>query len=101
MAKYTKSELIDSTYQKLSNINKNIVNAVINKFLDQINIILTEEEEVDIEIRGFGVFKKRKRKDVNIINPKTKEKRLFKNLYNIRFKKSKELKLNKEVISNE
>ncbi len=99
--KLTKKELIDLTYQNVAGINKNIVSSIINQFLVELNKILSTDQEVDIELRGFGVFKKRKRKDVQIFNPIIKEKKLFSGLYTIRFKKSKESKVKKEVNSNE
>lgn len=87
--KITKKDLIDLTYQKTGGINKNIVSFVVGEFLNELFDILSKNEEIDIEIRGFGVFKKRKREEVVIQNPKTKEKKIYNNLYSVKFKMSK------------
>jgi len=99
--KITRKDLIDLTYQKTKEVNKDLVASIINQFLTELSNILSKEEEINIELRGFGVFKKRKRKDLLILNPKTKEKKIYNNLYSIKFKLSKINKLNKEVGSNE
>lgn len=95
--KIRKKELIDLTYQNTKGVNKQVVSSIINQFLIELNKILLEKNDIDIELRGFGVFKKRKRKETMIINPKTKEKKVFTDLYTIKFKLSKESKLKKEV----
>lgn len=87
--KITKKDLIDLTYQKTEGINKNIVSLIIGQFLNELFDILSKNEEIDVEIRGFGVFKKRKREEVVIQNPKTKEKKIYNNLYSVKFKMSK------------
>jgi len=99
--KVTKKELIDLTYQSIKNVNKSLVSSIINQFFVEINNIFSKNEEVDIEIRGFGVFRKRKRKDIEIFNPKTNKMKLFHGLYSVRFKKSKESKIKKEVNPDE
>ncbi|MFN3412378.1 MAG: HU family DNA-binding protein, partial [Exilispira sp.] len=50
---------------------------------------------------GFGTFKKRKRNNLIIQNPRTKEKKLYNDLYSVKFKLSKKTIINKEVCSNE
>ncbi|HPC37864.1 MAG TPA: HU family DNA-binding protein [Exilispira sp.] len=87
--KITKKDLIDITYQKTEGINKNIISFIIGQFLNELSAILSKNEEIDVEIRGFGVFKKRKREKVVIQNPKTKEKKIYNNLYSVKFKISK------------
>lgn len=87
--KIKKKDLVDLVYQDLKGVNKVIVSKVIDLFLKELNNILNENEEVDVELRGFGVFKKRKRKSAVIQNPKTKEKKIYSDLYSIRFKMSK------------
>lgn len=99
--KITKKDLIDLTYQKTNGVNKDLIASIINQFLIELSNILLMKDEISIEIRGFGVFKKRKRKDLLILNPKTKEKKIHNDLYSIKFKLSKVNKLKKEVGPNE
>ncbi|MCR4422685.1 MAG: hypothetical protein GYA61_04810 [Spirochaetales bacterium] len=99
--KITKKDLIDLTYQKTNGVNKDLIASIINQFLIELSNILLMKDEISIEIRGFGVFKKRKRKDLLILNPKTKEKKIYNDLYSIKFKLSKVNKLKKEVGPNE
>lgn len=99
--KIKKKDLIDLTYQKANGINKNVVSSIINSFLEELYLILSKNEEVNIELRGFGVFKKKKRKEVIIQNPKTKQKSKYSDLYSIKFRISKESKIKKEVGSDE
>lgn len=99
--KFTRKNLINLTYVKTNGINKIIVAEIINNFLDETYKILSKNEEVEIELRGFGTFKKRKRNNLIIQNPRTKEKKLYNDLYSIKFKLSKKTMIDKEVCSNE
>lgn len=99
--KFVRKNLIDLTYYRTAGINKIIVIEVINNFLSEMHKILSKDDEVEIELRGFGTFKKKKRNSVFIQNPKTKEKKLYSDLYSIKFKLSKKSIIYKEDCSNE
>lgn len=89
MKKIVKADLIDVTANEVNVLPKTVVAYIINQFLKILHRQLKENEEFSIELRGFGVFTKKKRKPSIIKNPKTNESHLYQDLYSISFRLSK------------
>lgn len=69
--KITKDDLITAIYEK-SDVNKKDIAKIIDLFLEEVKIQL--ESDSVIELRGFGTFETRLRKEKkNARNPKTGE----------------------------
>tara|TARA_B100001123_G_C14486035_1_gene700339 strand:+ start:203 stop:490 length:288 start_codon:yes stop_codon:yes gene_type:complete len=82
-----KSEIISKLNKKFNSLSPNDTEKIINLFFNKISNSLTDNKNV--EIRGFGSFKKKINKAKMVRNPKTNEKK-FKNETNkIHFKISK------------
>ncbi len=67
----TKAELTDKLANKVDGINKREAEIIVNAFFDSIKGALASNDNV--EIRGFGSFKLRSRKERDGRNPKTGE----------------------------
>ena len=65
----TKAELVDKIAEKKQGLTRKDVEAVVNTVLDSIKDALASGDK--IEIRGFGSFKIRSRKQREGRNPKT------------------------------
>ena len=82
-----KSGIIDKLNQKFNNLSLSDTEKIINLFFNKIGNSLYQNK--NIEIRGFGSFKKKINKAKFVRNPKTNEK-IFKNeTYKIHYKISK------------
>ena len=95
-----KSELISNIQKKHKNLSSNDIELITNLFFKKITKSLNENN--NIEIRGFGTFKKKVNKSKLVRNPKTNEKILKKETFKIHFKIGKILhNLINNQISNE
>tara|TARA_B100000579_G_C22657884_1_gene769446 strand:- start:10 stop:303 length:294 start_codon:yes stop_codon:yes gene_type:complete len=95
-----KSELISNIQKKHKNLSQNDIELITNLFFKKITKSLNEDK--NIEIRGFGTFKKKMNKSKLVRNPKTNEKILKKETFKIHFKIGKILhNLINNQISNE
>ena len=69
--KVTKSDIIDTVYEK-TGMNRKEIRTVVDLFIDEIRVSLMEQ--MVIELRGFGTFEVRLRKGrQKARNPKTGE----------------------------
>ena len=84
-----KSELIYKLNHKFNSLSLNDTEKVINLFFNKISNSLQQNR--NIEIRGFGSFKKKINKAKFVRNPKTNEKIFKKETYKLHFKISKVL----------
>ena len=82
-----KSEIIDKLNKKFNSLSLSDTEKVINLFFNKISNSLQQNR--NIEIRGFGSFKKKINKAKFVRNPKTNEKIFKKETYKIHFKSSK------------
>ena len=95
-----KSELISNIQKKHKNLSQNDIELITNLFFKKITKSLNEDN--NIEIRGFGTFKKKVNKSKLVRNHKTNEKILKKETFKIHFKIGKILhNLINNQISNE
>ena len=84
-----KSEIITKLNDKFKSLSPSDTEKIINLFFNKISNSLSQNN--NIEIRGFGCFKKKINKAKFVRNPKTNEK-IYKNqTYKIHFKISKNL----------
>ena len=84
-----KSEIITKLNYKFKSLSPSDTEKIINLFFNKISNSLFQNN--NIEIRGFGSFKKKINKAKFVRNPKTNEK-IYKNqTYKIHFKISKNL----------
>ena len=65
----TKADLVDKLADKVRDITKKEADIIVNAFFDSIKEALAIGEKV--EVRGFGSFKLRSRKERDGRNPKT------------------------------
>ena len=84
-----KSEMITKLHQKFNSLSSSDVEKVVNLFCNKLSNSLYQNR--NIEIRGFGSFKKKINKAKFVRNPKTNEKIFKKETYKINFKISKVL----------
>ena len=82
-----KSEIITKLNHKFNSLSPNDTEKIINLFFNKIANSLYENR--NIEIRGFGSFKKKINKAKFVRNPKTNEKFFKKENHKIHFKISK------------
>ena len=67
----TKAELIERVSEKVSNLTKRQTEIIVNTVFDHIRDTLVKGEK--LEIRGFGSFRIRERREREGRNPKTGE----------------------------
>ena len=79
-----KSEIITKLNQKYKSLSPSDTEKIINLFFNKISNSLYQNQ--NIEIRGFGSFKKKINKAKFVRNPKTNEKIYKKATYKIHFK---------------
>ena len=91
-----KSEIIKKLQTKQKNLNENDIEQIFNIFIKKIVSALKLGKNV--ELRGFGTFKKKINKEKEVRNPKTNEKIFKKQNYKLHFKIGKILhnKINSE-----
>lgn len=91
--KYTKKDIIKRATYKL-HMTHNDCKIISDCFFEILEEIFTENKDnINIEIRNFGVFKIFKTKERhNALNPKTKEKVIIPERKKIVFKVSKKIK---------
>ena len=82
-----KSEIISKLNKKFKSLSPNDTEKLINLFFYKISNSLYQNR--NIEIRGFGSFKRKINKAKMVRNPKTNEKIFKKTTYKIHFKISK------------
>ena len=82
-----KSEIIAKLNQKYKSLSPSDTEKVINLFFNKISNSLYNNQ--NIEIRGFGSFKRKINKAKFVRNPKTNEKLFKKETHKIHFKISK------------
>ena len=84
-----KSEIITKLNKKYKSLSPSDTEKIINLFFNKISNSLYQNQ--NIEIRGFGSFKKKINKAKFVRNPKTNEKLFKKETHKIHFKISKVL----------
>ena len=84
-----KSQIITKLNQKFKSLSPSDTEKVINLFFNKITNSLFNDQ--NIEIRGFGSFKKKVNKAKYVRNTKTNEKMYKNETYKIHFKISKNL----------
>ena len=84
-----KSELLKNIAKKYPTLSEAEVKRAINAILTKLALAMKDNQR--IEIRGFGSFSPRARKNANARNPKTNEKVLVTNKNTVHFKYGKEL----------
>tara|TARA_Y100000590_G_scaffold248756_1_gene279517 strand:- start:1771 stop:2067 length:297 start_codon:yes stop_codon:yes gene_type:complete len=96
-----KSDLITNLNYKHKNLSPNDIETIINIFFKKIVKGLSIDN--NIEIRGFGSFKKKINKSKLVRNPKTNEKIFKENSFKVHFKIGKTLhqKINQSLTINE
>ena len=82
-----KSEIVAKLNQKYKSLSPSDTEKVINLFFNKISNSLYNNQ--NIEIRGFGSFKRKINKAKFVRNPKTNEKLFKKETHKIHFKISK------------
>ena len=85
----TKSELIQKIKKKCINLTTNQIENCVFQTLEEISIALCEKKRV--ELRGFGVFESKYRKERMGRNPRTGEAVKIPSKYIAAFKVSKQL----------
>jgi len=92
-----KSEIIKKLQSKQKNLSESDVEQIFNIFIKKIVSALNLGKNV--ELRGFGTFKKKINKEKEVRNPKTNEKIFKKQNYKLHFKIGKILhnKINSEL----
>ena len=96
-----KSDILKKLESKQKNLSENDIEQVFNIFSKKIISALNKGKNV--EIRGFGTFKKKKNKAKEVRNPKTNEKIFKKESFKLHFKIGKILhnELNSELKGDE
>ena len=82
-----KSEIVTKLNQKYKSLSPSDTEKIINLFFNKISNSLYQNQ--NIEIRGFGSFKKKINKAKFVRNPKTNEKLFKKETNKVHFKISK------------
>ena len=92
-----KSDIIKQLQSKQKNLSENDIEQIFNIFIKKIVSALKIGKNV--ELRGFGTFKKKINKEKEVRNPKTNEKIFKKQNFKLHFKIGKILhnKLNSEL----
>jgi len=96
-----KSDILKKLETKQKNLSENDIELIFNIFTKKITSALYEGKNV--ELRGFGTFRKKINKAKEVRNPKTNQKIYKKENYKLHFKIGKILhnKLNSELKVNE
>tara|TARA_B100001063_G_C16365338_1_gene357989 strand:+ start:242 stop:538 length:297 start_codon:yes stop_codon:yes gene_type:complete len=96
-----KSEILKKLQLKQTNLNENDIEQIFNIFIKKIVSALKEGKNV--ELRGFGTFKKKLNKAKQVRNPKTNEKIFKDDTFKLHFKIGKILhqKINPEQNIND
>ena len=96
-----KSDILKKLGTKQKNISENDIELIFNIFTKKITSALYEGKNV--ELRGFGTFRKKINKAKEVRNPKTNQKIYKKENYKLHFKIGKILhnKLNSELKGDE
>ena len=96
-----KSEILKKLQLKQKNLNENDIEQIFNIFTKKIVSALKEGKNV--ELRGFGTFKKKLNKAKQVRNPKTNEKIFKDDTFKLHFKIGKILhqKINPEQNIND
>ena len=91
-----KSEIIKKLKTKQKNLNENDIEQIFNIFIKK--IVLALKIGKNVELRGFGTFKRKINKEKEVRNPKTNEKIFKRQNYKLHFKIGKILhnKINSE-----
>ena len=96
-----KSDILKKLETKQKNLSENDIELIFNIFTKKITSALYEGKNV--ELRGFGTFRKKINKAKEVRNPKTNQKIYKKENFKLHFKIGKILhnKLNSELKVNE
>ena len=96
-----KSDILKLLQIKQKNLNENDVDKVFSIFIKK--IISALDSGKNVELRGFGTFKKKINKAKNVRNPKTNERFYKKDSFKLHFKIGKVLHktINPKKIFNE
>ena len=91
-----KSEIIKKLQFKQKNLSESDIEQIFNIFIKK--IVLALKIGKNVELRGFGTFKRKINKEKEVRNPKTNEKIFKKQNYKLHFKIGKILhnKINSE-----
>lgn len=93
MKKYSKKDLVDAIYNRIDFINKISIKNTLDTLISVLKEKLNEDDEVIIEIRGFGIIKKKKVKNRKVFDFKEKKVKQSNKNYKLTIKPSKEIKL--------
>ncbi len=96
-----KSDILKKLEFKQNNLSDSDIEQIFNIFTKK--IILALKDGKNVELRGFGTFKKKINRAKQVRNPKTNEKLYKKENYKLHFKIGKILhnELNSELKGNE
>ena len=96
-----KSDILKHLQTKQKNLSENDIDKVFGIFIKK--IISALDDGKNVELRGFGTFKKKINKAKNVRNPKTNERLFKKENFKLHFKIGKVLhkKLNPEKTLDE
>ena len=82
-----KSDILKKLETKHVNLSENDIEQIFNIFIKKVVYALKEDKNV--ELRGFGTFKKKINKAKQVRNPKTNEKLYKKENFKLHFKTGK------------
>ena len=82
-----KSDILKKIELKHKNLSENDIEQIFNIFIKKIVFALKNDK--NIELRGFGTFKKKINKAKEVRNPKTNEKLFKKENFKLHFKTGK------------
>ena len=82
-----KSNILNKLGLKHKNLSENDIDTVFNIFIKK--IIYALKNDKNVELRGFGTFKKKINKAKQVRNPKTNEKLYKKENFKLHFKTGK------------
>ena len=91
-----KSDILKKLETKYQNLSESDVEQIFNIFIKK--IIYAIKDDKNVELRGFGTFKKKVNKAKQVRNPKTNEKLFKKENFKLHFKTGKIL--NSKINSN-
>ena len=92
MKKIIKKDIVDFIHNKYQELNRNQIKGIVDSFIEYLVLNIENEDEFRIELRGFGVLEKIRRKNKKVRNPKTNEYKEYEDVFRINFRVGRELK---------
>jgi len=90
--KIIKKDIVDFIHNKYQELNRNQIKGIVDSFIEYLVLNIENEDEFRIELRGFGVLEKIRRKNKKVRNPKTNEYKEYEDVFRINFRVGRELK---------